>query len=294
MNLTPERFKQVYSYDPRAAAGLKPLKESRFVYEADDENDGGFDMGGGDDDSQTQGAPPPAAGTPAPPAGGAPPAPGGDPTSPTGPTAGAAPAPAPATPPQGPIPGEPAGLAAGEQGDPATADAGGADQEIDVTDFVEKSTDVVSKVDNQTQSLDKILKDLDAKLQSVDSVVNRMSAIAQEIEAMKPKTPIEQLELRSLDSYPFTEKPADYFASKGVNIAAQHQNNQLTNQPALELTAGDVDNFSTTDIRSSFNPDEDQEESTVFQKVATVAPPRRQPMQEAFVRKVLSKRKLKG
>jgi hypothetical protein len=54
------------------------------------------------------------------------------------------------------------------------------------------------------------------------------------------------LELRSLDSYPFNQKPQEFFAQKQGEM-------QMTGKNEYVLTKDDVDNYSRS-ITQTFNP----------------------------------------
>jgi hypothetical protein len=73
------------------------------------------------------------------------------------------------------------------------------------------------------------------------------------VEANKPKTEVEKLEMRSLDSYPFNEKPQEFFAHKQGEMRASGKNEYV-------LTKDEIDNYSPDQIRTSFNPQEEEDE----------------------------------
>jgi hypothetical protein len=70
---------------------------------------------------------------------------------------------------------------------------------------------------------------------------------------MKPETPQEKLEMRSLDSYPFNQKPNDFFSQKQGEMRATGKNEYV-------LTKQDVENFSPETISKTFNPDQEEDE----------------------------------
>jgi len=70
---------------------------------------------------------------------------------------------------------------------------------------------------------------------------------------MKPKTPEEKLNLRSLDSYPFNQNPQEFFAHKKNEMEMSGKNEYV-------LTKDDIMNYSNDNIRDTFNSDLEDEE----------------------------------
>ena len=48
----------------------------------------------------------------------------------------------------------------------------------------------------------------------MDTLVQKIEQLGTEVKEMKPQTPQEKLEMRSLDSYPFNQNPQQFFAQK--------------------------------------------------------------------------------
>jgi len=71
--------------------------------------------------------------------------------------------------------------------------------------------------------------------------------LGSKVEQMKPETPQEKLEMRSLDSYPFNEKPQEFFARKKGEMDATGKNEYV-------LTKDEVENYSQDELKTSFNP----------------------------------------
>lgn len=131
-------------------------------------------------------------------------------------------------------------------------------EEIDVTDLYNMTKnikqDLDSKQDNNgavTQKMDGVfqkLNDLENSLKQMDTVIQKIDQLSGKIEQMKPPTPQEKLEMRSLDSYPFSQKPQEFFDQKLPEMQRSHKNEYV-------LTKSDVQNYSKNDIMRSFNPD---------------------------------------
>ena len=203
--------------------------------------------------------PTPGAGTPKTPAGpkNLPPKPdlsGGNrpvPPAPPAPAtpAPATPAPAPATPPAPPAPG---------------VDVDEDIEEIDVTDLVnntEEVGDTVDKFAKQLSDIESRFSELSTQLSKMDMVFQKIDNIEMEIERMVPPTPVEKMELRSLDSFPYNQRLDNYFENKkseykrlrGIDLEVEPQE-----EKEYTLTVGDTEEWDDNSIGKSFNPDYDE------------------------------------
>ena len=59
--------------------------------------------------------------------------------------------------------------------------------------------------------------------------------------------------MRSLDSYPFNEKPQEFFAHKQGEMRASGKNEYV-------LTKDDVENYAPDALKTSFNPEQQKDE----------------------------------
>lgn len=138
----------------------------------------------------------------------------------------------------------------------ADEDLGGGEEtvEVDVTDIVDKTEETKSSVDDMVQKMDDLLSklgDLESQVTDMDGVINKIDDLEKEIERRNP-TPVERLEMRSMDSFPYSVKLTDYWKDKeGYD----------TSEPEDEytLTQSDVDNFEDNEIRDSFQADDEEE-----------------------------------
>ena len=136
-------------------------------------------------------------------------------------------------------------------------------EEIDITDLVDmvKSVkkDIENKQNDNTEVISKMddvftkLNDLESKLGEMDQLMNRIDQLGSQVQQMKPQTPQEKLEMRSLDSYPFNEKPQEFFAHKQGEMRQSGKNEYV-------LTKDDVENYQAPEIKDSFNPDKKEDE----------------------------------
>jgi len=130
-------------------------------------------------------------------------------------------------------------------------------EEIDITDLVNMTKNIKKDLDDrkgeQNDAIGKMdsvfskLDDLENKLSQMDSVLDKIDMLGHKIEDMREKRPEEKLELRSLDSYPFNQKPSDFFNDKKIEMRASGKNEYV-------LTKNDVQNYSDREIKQSFNP----------------------------------------
>lgn len=130
-------------------------------------------------------------------------------------------------------------------------------EEVDITDLVNMIKDVKRELDEpqqedpvEVQKMDDVfvkLGELEAKLGDMDNVLAKIDQLGAQIENSKPPTPVEKLEMRSLDSYPFNTKPVDFFNEKQEEMKKTGKNEYV-------LTKQDVENYGKYDIMKSFNP----------------------------------------
>jgi hypothetical protein len=133
-------------------------------------------------------------------------------------------------------------------------------EEIDITDLVNMTKNIKNDLDNNKQDNSNVigkmddvftkLNDLESKLSQMDAVMAKIDELGAKVEASKPKTEVEKLEMRSLDSYPFNEKPQEFFAHKQGEMRASGKNEYI-------LTKDEVTNYPSDTIKQSFNPEEE-------------------------------------
>ena len=149
-----------------------------------------------------------------------------------------------------------------------TPDMGGMDmggdntEEVDITDLVNMTKSIKKDLENHTQDnsqtmtkMDDVftkLSDLEVKLAQMDQVMAKIDQLGAEVQQMKPETPVEKLEMRSLDSYPFNEKPQEFFSHKQGEMRASGKNDYV-------ITKQDINDYSKDIIKNSFNDEEENE-----------------------------------
>ena len=141
-------------------------------------------------------------------------------------------------------------------------------EEVDVTDLVNMTKNIKNELesskmehDGVIQKMDTVfskLDDLESKLGNMDAIISKIDQLGAKVEEMKPQTPEEKLEMRSLDSYPFNEKPKEFFAHKQDEMRASGKNEYV-------LTKSDVENYSKEELSKTFNPFSNDEQESRFQ-----------------------------
>jgi len=140
-----------------------------------------------------------------------------------------------------------------EEVDAEEEEEGGEDEELDITDLVDTQKSMSEKQEEYFDNLFSQLSNLEQKLGDMDELVNKINSLESKISELKPKTPKEKLELRSLDSGPFNQKLSDFFTDKEDEMKQSGKNDYV-------LTSDEVEEYSPEEIKRSFiNYDEDND-----------------------------------
>jgi len=125
--------------------------------------------------------------------------------------------------------------------------------EVDVTDIVDKTEETKNSVDGVSTKMDDLLSklsELESQVSGMDNVINKIDDLEKEIERRNP-TPVERLEMRSMDSFPYSVKLTDYWKDKeGYDTTEEEEE--------FTLTQSDVDNFDEKEIRASFGSEKEE------------------------------------
>ena len=143
-----------------------------------------------------------------------------------------------------------------DEGDDSTEDLGTGEtgtEELDVTELVTTQKDISDKQDEYMETMFSKLEDLTSKLGEMDNILNKINSLEDKVEKYRQKTPEEKLQLRSLDSYPYNQKLTDFFMDKQDEFEQTGKNEYV-------LTDDNVENYSESDIKKSFDaPFKDEE-----------------------------------
>jgi len=120
----------------------------------------------------------------------------------------------------------------------------GKTEEMDITDLVKSQKNIEEKQEEFFNNLFSHLNDLESKLGEMDNIVNTLNNLEAKIEKLRPKTAEEKLELRSLDSGPYTTKLSDFFNDKQDDF-------EKTGKEYV-LTTDEVQDYSPTEIKKTF------------------------------------------
>jgi hypothetical protein len=146
--------------------------------------------------------------------------------------------------------------------DAGTDDAGGEEEvDIDVTQLVKSGEDAKKSADlsflKTTELLTKF-NDLEQRVAAMDSIASKIDTLEKEIVKRNP-TPVEKLEMRSMDSFPYNIKLTDYWKDvDGYDATGEQQPKEYI------LKKDDVDTgMVDTSIKKTFDVPEDYEEEEV-------------------------------
>ena len=120
-------------------------------------------------------------------------------------------------------------------------------EELDLTELVDSQKNIETKQEEYFNNLFNQLNDLQSKLGEMDNIMNKLNSLENKIEKYREKTPQEKLELRTYDSYPFSQKLSQFFDDKSEEMEKTGKNDYV-------LTADEVTDINVSDIKNSFQP----------------------------------------
>lgn len=138
-----------------------------------------------------------------------------------------------------------------DTGETATTDTSSSDGtvEVDVTDIVDNTEATKTSVEGVSSKMDELLSkltELEGQVSNMDQVITKIDTLEKEIEKRNP-TPVERLEMRSMNSFPYSVKLTDFWADKeGYDATGE-------NEEEYVLRQSDVENYDKNEIRGSFN-----------------------------------------
>lgn len=135
----------------------------------------------------------------------------------------------------------------------------GDEVELDVTELVRGSEAAKESADAANEKIAQLMdmvNKLETQLSGMSTITNKIDDLEKEIERRNP-TPVEKLEMRSLDSFPYNIKLSDFWAEKGERYDTGSEEKQ---PEEYVLTQQDVDNdYIESDIEDSFDADDYEE-----------------------------------
>ena len=86
----------------------------------------------------------------------------------------------------------------------------------------------------------------------MDQVIDKIDELEKEIEERNP-TPVEQLEMRSMDSFPYSVSLTDFWKDQeGYDVGSEEKEEYI-------ITQKDVNDYSKTEVQQSFDYDANDE-----------------------------------
>ena len=129
------------------------------------------------------------------------------------------------------------------------------DEVIDVDELTQSQETTEFKVDNVDDKLNKVLKIISKFNDAIEANDQKIEDLKKEFQKRNP-TAEETLNLRSLASYPFSERPDEYWKKQqqehpNYNVISDNDVSTADEQKEFEIRKGDIDNFNERDIMKS-------------------------------------------
>ena len=129
--------------------------------------------------------------------------------------------------------------------------------EVDVTDIVDKTEEAKEEASQASSKIDDLLgkfSELEQKLTGMDAIISKMDELEKEVIERNP-SPTEKLSMRSMDSFPYSVKLTDFWNDReGYDATGEEEE-----EKEYVLTQQDIDDeYNESDIKSSFNPKEEE------------------------------------
>ena len=132
-------------------------------------------------------------------------------------------------------------------------------EELDVTELVSSQKNVEQKQEQYFENLFSQLNNLEQKLGEMDQIMTKLNNLENKIERYREKTPEEKLELRTYDSYPYSQKLSDFFTDKKEEM-------EKTGKRDYILTSDEVTDINVNDIKNSFQPGSETQDNFEFKR----------------------------
>lgn len=132
-------------------------------------------------------------------------------------------------------------------------------EELDITELVTSQKNVEQKQEEYFENLFNQLNNLEQKLGEMDSIMTKLNSLENKIERYREKTPEEKLELRTYDSYPYSQKLSDFFSDKKDEM-------EKTGKHDYILTSDEVTDINVNDIKNSFQPGSQPQDNFEFKR----------------------------
>ena len=129
------------------------------------------------------------------------------------------------------------------------------DEVVDVDELTQSQEATEFKVDNVDDKLNKVLKIISKFNDAIEANDQKIEDLKKEFQKRNP-TAEETLNLRSLASYPFSERPDDYWKKQqqdhpNYNVISDNDVSTADEQKEFEIRKGDIDNFNEREVMKS-------------------------------------------
>ena len=129
------------------------------------------------------------------------------------------------------------------------------DEVVDVDELTQSQEATEFKVDNVDDKLNKVLKIISKFNDAIEANDQKIEDLKKEIQKRNP-TAEETLNLRSLASYPFSERPDEYWKKQqqdhpNYNVISDNDVSTADEQKEFEIRKGDIDNFNEREVMKS-------------------------------------------
>ena len=129
------------------------------------------------------------------------------------------------------------------------------DEVVDVDELTQSQETTEFKVDNVDDKLNKVLKIISKFNDAIEANDQKIEDLKKEFQKRNP-TAEETLNLRSLTSYPFSERPDEYWKKQqqdhpNYNVISDNDVSTADEQKEFEIRKGDIDNFNEREVMKS-------------------------------------------
>lgn len=129
------------------------------------------------------------------------------------------------------------------------------DEVVDVDELTQSQEATEFKVDNVDDKLNKVLKIISKFNDAIEANDQKIEDLKKEFQKRNP-TAEETLNLRSLASYPFSERPDEYWKKQqqdhpNYNVISDNDVSTADEQKEFEIRKGDIDNFNEREVMKS-------------------------------------------
>ena len=129
------------------------------------------------------------------------------------------------------------------------------DEVVDVDELTQSQEATEFKVDNVDDKLNKVLKIISKFNDAIEANDQKIEDLKKEFQKRNP-TAEETLNLRSLASYPFSERPDEYWKKQqqehpNYNVISDNDVSTADEQKKFEIRKGDIDNFNEREVMKS-------------------------------------------